>query len=236
MHAATSHASPTLPLSAFPTVTLAPRFYRVAGIDPGARAGLVCLLVPAANDAPLSAARWIGSVQLRPESRTGFTDAENDARLFAKTRAQLLTWGVEHVALEEPWDNVPVRLQTQGTAFGIGKNYGLMLAAAHSVGARAMSYPVTSRDANPRKSSGRSVKGWTGWMPTWRKDNRGMLMVQDRTITLADLDTLSRALRMRPANGIMLAAQPRALPLLSEDERMALGVLRFHLTRQPINR
>jgi hypothetical protein len=197
---------------------------------------MVCLMVPALNTADLPAARWIGSVQLRPENRAAFTDAENDARLYAKTRAQLLAWGVEHVALEEPWDNVPVRLQTQGTAFGIGKNYGLMLAAAASVGARAMAYPVTSRDPDPRKKAGRSVSGWTGWMPTWRKTGKGALLVQDRNITLDQLDTLSRALRMRPADGRLVATHERDLQKLSEDERMALGVLRFHLSRQPLTR
>lgn len=227
-------------------MTLTPRIYRFAGIDPGAYTGLVALSVRAHAGKPLTrvisadadSVRWIGAARVHAGAQQHYTDAENEARTYyTRVRAQLLAWRVTHVALEEPWDNVPVRLQEQGTAFTLGARYGLALAAAHSIGARCMSYPVTSAPAKVFTSDKRSTRtrpARVGWMPQVRGGKRNhLLMTQDRTITLRQQDDASRVLRLRPDDGMLQYTNMRDMPTLSEDELMALGVLSFHLTHQP---
>lgn len=215
----------------------APASRRVVGIDPGAHTGLVCLAVAVGTTTTLPP-RWVGSRRITSGDRKGFTEAENAARLYSRIREQLIEWCASDVAIEEPWDNVPTRLQQQGTAFWLGSTYGLALAAAHSIGARIMSYPVTSAPPKEYRSEKRSTRvrpARTGWMPTVRGGKNGNLVVtQDREVTLASLDVASRALRLHPANGVLTAARASELPKLSEDERMALGVALFHLSRQPL--
>jgi hypothetical protein len=210
-------------------------FVAVAGIDPGATTGLVVLLVPDANEpahaGPMNGARWLDSRAISIPNSKHRSASENDAALFTVIREWLRHWSVQHVVLEEPWDAVPQRLQSRGTAFGLGKAYGLALAAAWDVKARCASYPVTSADERMSRGAKRQrlIAPRVGWMPTFRSKS-GALFVQRREITLNALHELSCELRRRsPASGII----PRDVPMLGEDERMALGVLQFHLSRKP---
>lgn len=219
-------------------MTAGAKFVCVAGIDPGAAAGLVCLAVPvsmagAVQADALPSCRWVGSTVLHASTRKRYTPAESRGTIYQQARDQLLTWGVRAVAIERPADNLPrgwksasqgTKQQRADTGFGIGEAYGLLLAAAVSTGAHVHAYPCTSRDAKEGKPAR------VGWMPMAYTGH--LRHVQKRDITLHQLHQLSLDVRDRPHDGVWQPRRDR--PELDENVRMALGVLRFHLTRQPV--
>jgi hypothetical protein len=205
---------------------MTPTHYRVAGVDPGATTGLVALAVDSTRPHDVERARWIGSTSIDAGSSTKLTRAAVHARLFDRARNQFLQWGVVSVALEEPLDAMPKwsgRGERRETMFGLGRYYGLVLAAAQACRASVASYPVTTDPS----------KGRVGWMPTHPGGaNKRLTMTAPREQTLDTLHQFSLALRARPHNGLAITNPPR----LPDDELMALGVLLYHLTRQPLKR
>lgn len=199
---------------------------RIAGIDPGSNTGLVILeLPPASRD--LTKARWV-----RSESISGLaasqtrTKAEGHAELFHRLSEWLRNECVEQVAMECPIDATPVWGRATGrtkgagrsTLFGSGANYGLCLAACAAARCRVTSYRV------------QTTKKHEGWMPMARSGH--LVHVQKRNITLYQLRTALRSVNgfLPIKNGVV---DTNADITQSEDELMAFGVLRYHLTRVP---
>lgn len=205
----------------------------VVGVDPGRSTGLVALDVPRGRVlAPtLEGALLVGITSVSASVSTQLSATEQHATLYSKLLDQLEVWQPDLVVLEEPWDNVPVRLQQQGTAFWLGMRYGLALAAAHELGADVVSYPVTSARAKEYTSTKRSTRvrpARVGWMPQVPGGkNRQLLMTQDRNVTLADLgDVCATTFKLSNRRINELVKQ--------EDPLMALGVLRFHLMQHAL--
>jgi hypothetical protein len=194
---------------------------RYIGIDPGQNLGLVCLDVeqPARRIGTALTIKWVSSARIHPGQRKDDTPAENDGRVFSRlavelerlrTQAYMVTKYDEPAliaVLEEPYTHMGAwgagRAQSRGTGFGLGKYYGLALAACTIHCDRVYSHPPT----NDRKQQR------TGWM-------QGSGRIQKRELTLLALRGLAKQC------GAVLVDD------ISEDELMAFGVLHFHLYRQ----
>jgi hypothetical protein len=177
-------------------------------VDPGStNTGLVCLrteVVPRSIGVQRDT-RWLGSARLHPSEGKELTRAESDATLARKFLAQIQEWqpptGKLNVVLEEPYDGMDKWSgNARGTAFGTGRAYGLLLAAARlsPYVDRIYSYPVTNH------------KGVSGWMQA------GGGPIPARELTISRMQALAKSLHVPDT--------------LSIDELMALGVLNFHLT------
>lgn len=204
----------------------------VIGIDPAAEAGLVALSVDRHHMADDTRWRWVDCVVVKKSTRTHATKAENELVLFRQAVPWMQQHEPAHIAIERPSDvgkwasGQGQKGQGTGTAFGMGSAYGLMLAACAYVHCRVFDYPVTSRKENPAKNK----KARAGWMPQMRGGAHGQLThVQRRDLLLNDLHAAATQLRQRPHDGIL---RPDRGERLNENVLMALGVLRFHLSRQ----
>jgi hypothetical protein len=205
---------------------------RCVGGDPGARTGLVCIDVPRDTFGRGGATRgwqYVASTELAPSTSAKLTDAEQDASLYLRVLDQLAAWRPELIVLEEPFDALGgvwanatrnVKGHARGTSFGVGRAYGLLLAACAAyhglhyaeVGRdlRIVSYPVTTTKEG--RASGR-----LGWM-------------QDtaRTPTARDATLLTCRMALRA-----MGAPPAALATPKgndrEDVLLAFGVLAYHI-------
>jgi hypothetical protein len=189
---------------------------RYIGIDPGKNLGVVCVDVfnVERRIGSVPSIRWVGTTRIHPGSRSEDTPAENEGRLFSRLCMQFDEWqkyipgGTEDLraVLEEPYTHGAQwhgeRAQAHGTSFGLGKYYGLALAACTFKCVRVYSHPPTN-DAKRQR---------TGWM-------QGSGRIQKRELTLLALRGLIRQCGCQDPNA------------LSEDEVMAFGVLKFHLDR-----
>lgn len=194
---------------------------RYIGIDPGKNLGIVCVDVTESTRRIGSALhiQWVGCARVHPGDRKDDTVAENDARVYSRTCVALGQWQQDSgqfgrestprpliAVLEEPYTHMGAwgggRSQSRGTAFGLGKYYGLALAACTHLCERVYSHPPT----NDRKQQR------TGWM-------QGSGRIQKRELTI---------LALRGLAGQYGCQCPDEL---SEDEVMAFGVLKFHLDR-----
>jgi hypothetical protein len=207
------------------------------GIDPGATAGLVALAVP--NVGPgaydIDRARFVGSASVTATSSKAYTNAGARGTLLLRVRAKLLEWRVTDVVLEEPsevprmqWtaaDGQKVTGQATGTVFLQGAHFGLCLGACVSLPwpVRVWAYPpgTPKRQQRKERDTGDPVLGWM--------QGRGRMPA--RELTLARCGDLLRQVKARPADGRI----PTAAELTrehSEHERMAAGVLNYHLARE----
>jgi hypothetical protein len=189
---------------------------RCVGIDPGSHnAALVCLDVPNYPDNAREVA-WVGSKVIHPTAKQDLTKAENDVAIYLRAVNVLDLWAKAElfppdereliIVLEEPYDAKPFwgagRRTTghaTGTLFGVGRAYGLLLAASYQHAEAIYSYPV----ANDRKQERR------GWMQGYAAS------VTPRALTIAAMRGLSKTYG--------------ASHELTEDECMALGVLHYHI-------
>lgn len=199
----------------------------VVGIDPAATTGLVALSVDAARMGNDEAWRWVDHAAVSKSTRTHATRAENTLAMLRLTVPFLTLWAPYHVAIERPADigvwiksrgGQKQRGQSTGTAFALGEAYGVLLGACASFQCRVFDYPVTSRKARPGKPER------VGWMP-----QRSPGFAMSRDALLDQLHRLSVTLRAHPQNGML---GPGRTERLDENILMALGVLRFHLSRQ----
>ena len=197
----------------------APRTCLVAGIDPGAHTGLVVLEIqttPMPIEQLIDRVVWRATCQLHPITRKALRAEQLSVLMFERLRDRLRRWGVVEVAIEEPSDaRDQWRAASPGTSFGVGRAFERCILAATYAGCTVHAYRVRE------------------WMPKTRTGN--LQHNQKRDVTLAQLDALSREIRRRPLAGEPLRVTHvarAALERLSEDELMALGVLRYHLARQ----
>lgn len=201
------------------------------GIDPGSVAGLVALAVDEERPGDAERWRWVGSEVLSATSKTHATKVENKLTLYWTAAKIIKAWGAVTCAIERPADMAGSFISERGgqkqrgqrttTAFAIGETYGMLAAAAAVAGCRVYDFAVSSRAAKPGKPER------VGWMKTVRTG--GLTHVQRRADTLDEMHILSLALRARPANGVLTADRGEQL---DENVLMALGVLRFWLSRQ----
>lgn len=185
----------------------------VVGIDPGSRAGLVCLSVDAERRNDRSAWVWRSALVLTRKHRKGLSDAEQRLIAYDELRQWLADepdFAVDLVAIERPadalnsWNAQGQRGQATGTAFALGESYGMLVAACRVAGVRRIcDYSVTA------------------WMPRVRTGH--LSHTQKRETTLVQLLELARS----------IYGNPYAEPRRDADENilMALGVLTHALTQ-----
>jgi hypothetical protein len=220
-------------------MTMAGTMVRVdvmVGIDPGTKTGLVALAVKADDPSDATHWRWRGSHVLGPSTRAGATPTQNKLRsLFVNAREWIAEQRAAVVVIERPANNRPRGWDSAGqkkgrsesveTSYAMGEAFGMLACAAHSVGARVLDYPATS-----------SKRRGDGWMPRVRSGP--LVHVAKREQTLDHLRTQAQALLMRSRNvssarSFQSAEARDAAATLDENVLMALGVLLYHLSRQP---
>lgn len=198
---------------------------RIAGIDPGAKTGVVILELPN-RVRDLDRAHWLGSFSLSGSAQSGTrTKAEAAAVLFTEVLDVLSQHNVEEIAIECPIDALPswgrnTRMKgapqlNRATLFGSGAHYGLVLGACRACPTvrKITSYHVTTTTKHE------------GWMPM--VTNGRLKHAQKRDVTMQQLR--DELLRLFGGQGSRSADD---VPL-SEDELMAFGVLRYHVAKTP---
>lgn len=172
----------------------------------------------------LQRARWVASQVIRASDLQGNTVAENQLTMFNKVTGFVQAMfnlnnpqGFQMIGvLEEPYDyraswkakrgggagDATQEGRQAGSSFGVGRSYGLALAAVGIGGrcARVHSYPVTNDRRQQRM----------GWM-------QGHGRIQSRALVLVAMRGLAKQAGCRNAD------------TLSEDELMAFGVVRYHI-------
>lgn len=200
---------------------------RVAvGIDPASRTGIVAVAVPVGFERSPERWHWRGNrVAEKPKltksrGRLAALMGFRDAAAAALDEVRMAPWGASvtklapwAVVLEEPVDVLPPGRDGRGTAFALGEIFCAALLAAR--GAYYVERPFFA--AYP-VHNGRRQGGRPGWMPTERSGGGGNFT---HTIPRAHL------LRALHAEAVGIGA-PKDV---SEDELMAYGVLRFHMTQ-----
>lgn len=213
-----------------------PEFRRWCGIDPGATSGLVALSVPNVGPAAydIDRARFIGSASITATSSKAYTNAGARGTLLTRVRDRLAFWSITDIVLEEPsevtrsWvgaDGQKVHGQATGTVFLQGAHYGLCLGAAVTLpwSVRVWSYPPSTpkRQQKKERHTGDVVLGWM--------QGRGRMPA--RKLTLDRGAQLLRMVKQRPLSG-QLPTRAELDEEHSDHERMAIGVLNFHLARE----
>lgn len=172
----------------------------------------------------LQKTRWVDSLVIHASDKKLLTPAEKQLTVFDKVRAFVQRMfadnnrqGLQMIGvLEEPYDyraswkgkrgggegDATQEGRQAGSSFGVGRSYGLALAALGTGGycGRIHSYPVTNDRVQRRM----------GWM-------QGHGRIQSRKLVL---------LAMR---GLAKQAGCTKSDELSEDELMAFGVVRYHI-------
>lgn len=211
---------------------------RWCGIDPGQDIGLCAVAVAGdgthAHD--VERGRLIGHAVARAPRRKGHSNAAAKCEMFARVHRLLTDWGITDVVVEEP-SEVPtrawvaasgqrVRGQSIGTVFWQGAHYGLCLAAARATASvvNVWSYPPNTpkRRAKVERDTGELVLGWM---------QGHAAVATPRTTTLTAMRALLVQLKQRPEHGVLPTLDELRADV-SEHERMALGVLAYHLNRE----
>jgi hypothetical protein len=210
--------------------------HRIAGIDPGSQSGVVIVELPARSRV-INLAAWVGSFLVHGMSETmRRSRAEGQAALFDRVRDVLRANGVREVVIEWPIDALPVwggasrvkgRTSSPATLFSIGMSYGICVAAARSVASvqRIESYRV------------KPTREHAGWMPLVTRPqrsnpNKRVTHVMPRDELLGRLRSELSMYKPRLRGGMLIGETPN-VRALSEDELMAYGVLKYHLSRTP---
>lgn len=219
--------------TAAPTVTAR----RWCGIDPGQDVGLCAVSVPGdgARMHSIERGRLIGHAIARETSSKRLTNAAAKSSLYTGVLRLLTEWRITDVVIEEPSDvtrswkgaaGQKVRGQSTGTVFWQGAHYGLCLAAARQCPTvdRLWAYPPTTpkRSEKKERDTGEPVRGWMQGYAT---------VPTPRTLTLSTMAALLNQLKQRPESGVLPTLDELRADV-SEHERMALGVLNYHLHRE----
>lgn len=226
-------------------VIAAPSTVRVVGIDPGARAALVCVDFPlvgggilrniAGTSVPratlhVGGARWVGACTAAPSSSTKLTDAEQDARQGHAALELLDRWRPDLIVMEEPadvkvktWQNAGRRGAGHGAAmiFAVGRSYGvlLMAVAAYAMIRDERTVRLVSYPVTTTKQG--RARGRLGWM----QGRANLPTPREETLETARL--FARAAGAPPGEITM----PKGGN--DEDVLMATGVLLYHLQHGP---
>lgn len=214
---------------------------RAIGIDPGASTGIACITLPD-QSRDLSRAIWSGSFSVaRKSERVGETHAESQIRHFQAIYESISAIAPHIVIIEEPADAMvggwnkgkgDAGVQGRQTAFGVGAAYALALAAASCAApdARIFSYLV----------AGSKVR--EGWMPKVRSRNLLHTMKHEQLAHMLALDAvrnLKAPERLRELSQEQVVDNQgkviKPAKFKYDDELMAYGVLRYHISTHGIN-
>lgn len=206
-----------------------------AGIDPGGDTGVVVLRVaitgPDAHD--IQRARLVHVGTIAASSSVALTGAARRRTMVSRVREILYRHSVTHCVLEEPstqtnsWRGAQEEGRATGSLFYLGAHFGLCLAATAYLPweCRVWAYPPTSpakKKERREKDTGELVMGWMQGRAT---------RPTPKSLTLHAMSALLTQLKQRPASG-QLPTLEQIRQLHNEHERMALGVLNFHLQRE----